>query len=147
MTSPSPAAAWGVSLLGRGVPLAWAIDVPGSHPLFGPTQMLLATGAISSSSPPSDSLELRLDDRLSGQEATVLIEAGRSIPGFGTSSALPERWTAHPGEPVTRSQVLHALHRLNPGEGTLGELLTLGELCAALGPALQAAYASNQEDP
>jgi hypothetical protein len=128
------------------VPLAWAIDVPASHPLFVPTQMLLAMGAIPSSSPRSDSLELRLDDPLSGQEAAALIEAGRNIPGLGAASALPERWTAHPDEPVTRSQALRALHRVNPGEGTLGEQPTLGELCAAFGPALQDAYAPNQED-
>jgi hypothetical protein len=134
------------ALLLRGVPLAWAIDVPASHPLFVPTQMLLAMAAISSGSPRSDSLKLRLDDPLSGQEAATLVEAGRSILSFGVASALPERWTAQPDEPVTRSQALGAFQGVNRGEDTLGEQPTLGELCAAFGPALQDAYAPNQED-
>ncbi|MBL7199541.1 MAG: FAD-dependent oxidoreductase [Anaerolineae bacterium] len=134
-------------LLQRGVPLAWAIDVPASHPLFVPTQMLLAMGAIPSAGPRFDSLELRLDDPLSGREAAALLEAVGSVPGVGASPPLPQPWIARPDEIATRSQALRALQGVNSGEVTLSDFPTLGELCAAWGPALHGAYAPDQEDP
>lgn len=134
-------------LLQRGVPLAWAIDVPASHPLFVPTQMLLAMGAIPSAGPRFDSLELRLDDPLSGREAAALLEAVGSVPGVGALPPLPQPWIARPDEIVTRSQALCVLQGVNSGEVTLSDFPTLGELCAAWGPALHGAYAPDQEDP
>jgi hypothetical protein len=134
-------------LLQRGVPLAWAIDVPASHPLFVTTQMLLAMGAIPSAGPRSDSLELRLDDPLSGREAAALLEAVGSVPGVGALRPLPQPWIARPDEIATRSQALRALQGVNSGQVTLSDFPTLGELCAAWGPALHGAYAPDWEEP
>jgi hypothetical protein len=72
-------------LLKRGVPLAWAVDVPDAHPCFLPAQMLLVSGALPASGPRFESLELQIDAALSASDLDSLVAAlGRlNVPDTG----------------------------------------------------------------
>jgi hypothetical protein len=64
-----------VRLLRRGIPLAWTVDVPLSHPLHKPAQLLVVSQAIPEQSSRFSTLELQMDDVVSGQESAGLERA------------------------------------------------------------------------
>jgi hypothetical protein len=81
------------ALVQRGVPLAWTVDVPRSHPLFAPVQLLAAAGALSGPGPRRHRLEVKPDEPLTVGEAEALVGSAARVlvredgAGHGLSSA------------------------------------------------------------
>jgi hypothetical protein len=67
------------ALLARGVPIAWTIDVPIDDPLFAPTQLLAAHGAIDAPGARFDRLEIMPDQPIGPDERDLIGRALRAI--------------------------------------------------------------------
>ncbi|GAB4110801.1 MAG: FAD-dependent oxidoreductase [Roseiflexaceae bacterium] len=82
-------------LLDRGVPLAWAIDLPEQHPLFAISQRLIVAGAIAADGSRSRSLELQPDAILDSADRQALLQAVQQL-GLRFVQELPEQvsWAA-----------------------------------------------------
>jgi len=69
-------------LVKQGIPIAWAIDAPQSHPLFVPTQMLLVLDVLARDGDRIDQLEIEPDKPLGdGVDVTVINSAFEPLMG------------------------------------------------------------------
>jgi hypothetical protein len=119
-------------LLARGVPLAWAIDVPEGHPAFAATQLLLVRGAVAAGTPRFDTLEARPDEPLTGAESAGLLRALCDLHDIIYKST-PPTWERQPDETATREEWQAALQDAGIGHGPLSDPPTWAELCAMAG--------------
>lgn len=55
-----------------GHPIAWAIDVPPAHPLFAPTQWLVANGVIAYGER-AERMTINVDEALGSDAHTIII--------------------------------------------------------------------------
>jgi hypothetical protein len=118
-------------LLGRGVPLAWALDVPEAHLAFAGTQRLLVAGALVEGTPRFERLDLRPDEPLTGAEARGVLTALATL--FDITVEIPKSWADRPSEIAARSEWEWGLGRLGRSSQGLSEAPTWGELAALAG--------------
>ena len=79
--------------MAHGCPIFWAIDVPLGHPLFVPTQLLLARDLIVPDSPRYHQLEIGLDQPLGDSIALSRLEAiADEINQHSGQRTLRTRW-------------------------------------------------------
>ena len=71
------------TLIAMGHPIAWAIDVPPAHPLFAPTQWLVANGVIAYGER-AERMTINVDEALGSDAHTILIGC---LQTFGISNA------------------------------------------------------------
>lgn len=127
-------------LLARGVPLAWALDVPLDHQLWADTQRLLLAGAIAPGTPRDGRLAIGLDQPLSGAESTALLAAIGAVAAIaalapigeldGHTDAADPRWIADP----TAIAAAGAWRAMLPA-AQLSDPPTWAEVVLALSPA------------
>ncbi len=120
-------------LLERGMPLAWAIDVPPGHPLFVATQVLLLHGALAHGGPRAASLAVRPGEPIARAEASAVLQAVLRVAG---SDAVPALDPALTDAPLSRVEVAAALAVAGLPADVSGDPPTWGDLCAALAPAI-----------
>lgn len=116
-------------LLERGVPLAWAIDVPLDHRHFAATQLLLLHGALAGDGPRAASLEVSPDAPIDRAEAAAVLGALLRAAG---SPAMPALDAARTIEPLSRAEAAATLALAGRSFAGLSDPPTWGELCAAL---------------
>lgn len=119
------------ALLDRGVPLAWAVDVPEPHLAFVATQLLLARGALAAGTPRFDTLEVRPGEPLAGAEAAALLRALCDLAGSAYRSC-PAAWETDPAALASRDDWEQALTAAGLGHGPLSDPPTWAELCTAV---------------
>ncbi|HWQ15341.1 MAG TPA: FAD-dependent oxidoreductase [Roseiflexaceae bacterium] len=107
-------------LLLRGVPLAWAVDVPEGHPAFAATQLLLVRGALAAGTPRFDSLEVRPDAPLTGAEAAAMLRALCDLLDIAYKSC-PPRWETAPDAVASGEEWRAALRDAGIPHGPLGD--------------------------
>jgi hypothetical protein len=118
-------------LLARGVPLAWAIDIPEDHPAYVVTQLLLVRGAILHGTPRFERLEILPEEPLTGAEATAFLRALVDLHDIRYKST-PVAWEQQPEAITTRDVWEELIQQLGRPLPTLSDQPTWGELCAAL---------------
>ena len=123
------------ALLARGVPLAWAVDVPDGHPCYAATQLLLVRGAVAAGTTRADTLEVQPDAPLTGAEAAAFLRALCDIYDI-TYQSCPPRWETAPDAPATRADWGGALADAGLPHGPLGDPPTWGALCEVVRDAL-----------
>lgn len=120
-------------LLERGMPLAWAIDVPPGHPLFVATQLLLLHGAFEHGGLRAASLEVRPGEPIARAEAPAVLQAILRVAGLDAMPALDPALT---DAPLSRVEAAAALALAGLPADVPGDPPLWSDLCAALAPAL-----------
>ncbi|WP_165969607.1 FAD-dependent oxidoreductase [Nonomuraea terrae] len=87
LSAPAELLAVRRSLVARGAPIAWVLDVAPSDPLFAPVQLLAAAGAVR-----PDSLDVRPDQPLTEADRTVLRAAAARLGRHDMTSDPGRTW-------------------------------------------------------
>ncbi|MEM8532010.1 MAG: FAD-dependent oxidoreductase [Chloroflexota bacterium] len=121
-------------LLRRGVPLAWATDVPLTHQLFVSAQLSLTRGAIHPESTRHHSLALDPHRSLSVQEVEQMVRScpQREVERASSDETMTNDW-------AKRIDVEHIFAQAGITHHPLSETPTWGEICEVLLPFLQPA--------
>jgi hypothetical protein len=127
-------------LLARGVPLAWAIDLPVTERLFMVAQMLIVLGAIGPQSPRFHMLELAPDQPLSHADLLGLAQAVQQLHTYATSLH-DLRWITPSATLATREVVEQVLQLLGVPATHLSDPPTWRDVCAAAAPRIEQALA------
>jgi hypothetical protein len=135
-------------LLRRGVPLAWAVDIPPDHPLFVPAQLLLTLGVIVPGSKRAWSLEVQPDQPITHAEAAQMLRAVLRLAFGPEAPRVPRHWNHQMEAVVSRAELLKVLRahhfshlRVYPA-AMFQNPPAWGELCATLAPLIENAIGS-----
>jgi hypothetical protein len=128
-------------LLTRGVPLAWTVDVPPSHSLFVPTQMLVLGGAILPGSGRFHTLQINPDQPLTRGEATNVMRVGFRLARMLAPLSLGTDWESDDKGMASDADVEDVLRAAGIRPTQLSEAPTWGELCEIFAPLIQRALA------
>ena len=129
-------------LLRRGVPLVWTIDVPASHELFLPVQMLAVAEAIAPDSDRFRSLRVQLDGALSYADADNLLGAAFRLLGRPAPQDWRGEWSVRPDVPIPYADVVEVLQAADVTTTPLGDPPTWSALCRAFAPHIAHAFAA-----
>jgi len=127
-----------VTLLERGVPIAWTIDVPPAHDLFTITQLLYVWGAVPRTAPRYHRLEVRVDEPLTCGELYGVMRATDEL--LDRSTTIPvstdERATA------TEALVGRTLEAAGFDGFETNGTPTWRDICAVIEPTVRQHYAA-----
>jgi hypothetical protein len=128
-------------LLQRGVPVAWAIDVPQGHDLYTVSQLLMARGAISVQSARHLSLELCPDEPLTLDESRCLIDAGLALVRAARRARADVVGGRGLQGPARRAEVEQLLAKEGLAVTAMGDPPTWGQVAALFAPLVRKALA------
>ena len=123
------------TLLRRGAPVAWSVDVPESDPLYVPAQMLMLMGAIPPRSARADRLDVCPEEPLSGIDGAALLAAWQRLTRPGV--LIDDFWFRDAHTALTSEDLAPVLRSLGIAGPERGDLHTFGGLCMLLAPSIE----------